>query len=873
MASQSRPLRIVHITATAFGAPWVVSLVKEQQRLGHAVDVILPSLDGTVAPALRQSAIPCHAAKVDFLSLPGFVARARAVFALVRLLRRLRPDVVHGHLLPSVVMARIAAWIADVPIVFGVNAGPLTLESDLFRPIEIGTAFCDTRTIASCTYTRELFIRNGIPESKTALVYYTTDQTRFDPAAADGERVRRELGIEPGTPLIGIVAYFYPPSQSLAVSGPNLLGRGVKGHEVLLHAVPRVLAAFPRAKFALVGRGWGPEGPAYERTLRELARNLGVADAVLFPGERSDVPDTLAAFDISVHPSLNDNVGGTIESLLMGRPMVVSDIRGYSDTVLHEQTGLVVPAGNAEALGDAIVRLLGDPALARRLGDNGRRHMLDRFTLARTVEDVEALMAAESGRAEEHYRIGTTLVRAAAMPFRLFPILREVRRVMRRDGMSIRLMVRIKHRLRSLLRRPAPPAAPGVRIAQVAGAWVNCEWFVGMCRDLTDRGYEVIAIIDSRRGDLGERLAAKGIRHHTLALTFATGLDRARLPMYVLRIPIAAFRLARILRRERIDIVHSHIFATVVIARLAAALARVRHVAGIPGPRHLEARLTSTIDRLTWWLDDVTIAGCRHTYDLYTAMGANQQRLHCVYYGADATRFDPNLADGPRARRELGIAADAPLVALVAHFYPPTRGFQTPLHTIGRGLKGHEDFLDAARTIAGRLPTARFVLAGEGIMDGGVKYRQRLMDECRADDLLRDRVLFVGNHRDVPSLLAASDVAVQCSLTENLGGTIEALLMERPVVATRVGGMPEAVRDEETGLLVPPANPDALAAAILRLLADRISGAAWGRAGRKRMLERFTAARTANDIDALYRGLAAWAGPRQVASPTAGGAA
>jgi len=870
MASPSRPLRIVHITATANGAPWVISLVKEQQRMGHAVEVILPSLDGTIAPALRQSAIPCHTAALDFLSLPRFVARARAVFALVRLLRRLRPDVVHGHLLPSVVMARIASWIADVPIRFGVNAGPLTLESDVLRPIEIGTAFCDTRTIASCTYTRELFIRNGIPESKTALVYYTTDQTRFDPAVADGERVRRELGIEPGTPLIGIVAYFYPPSQSLAVFGPNLVGRGVKGHEVLLHAVPRVLAAFPSAKFALVGRGWGQEGPAYERVLKDLARSLGVADAVLFTGERSDVPDTLAAFDVSVHPSLNDNVGGTIESLLMGRPMIVSDIRGYSDTVLHEQTGLVVPAGDAEALSDAIVRLLGDPALARRLGENGRRHMLDRFTLARTVNDVEELMAAEPGRAEQHYRVGRMLVRAAAMPFQLFPIFREVRRVMRRDGIRIRLAHRLKHRLRSILKRVTPRTTPGLRIAQVAGAWENCEWFVGMCRDLAERGYEVIAIIDSRRGDLGARLAAAGIRHHTVALTFATGLDRTRLAMYALRIPIAAFQLARIFRRERIDIVHSHIFASVVIARMAAALARVRHVAGIPGPRHLEARLTSRIDRLTWWLDDATIAGCRYTDDRYTSMGANRQRLHCVYYGADATRFDPALADGPAARRDLVIADDAPLVALVAHFYPPTRGVQTPLHTMGRGLKGHEDFLEAARTIASRLPAARFVLAGEGVMDAGAKYRQRLMDQCRGDDLLRDRVLFVGNYRDVPSLLAATDVAVQCSLTENLGGTIEALLMERPVVATRVGGMPEAVRDGETGLLVPPADPQNLAAAILRLLDHRAEGAALGRAGRRLMLERFTSARTVDDLDAIYRGLTAWVPVPRAVSQTSG---
>jgi glycosyltransferase involved in cell wall biosynthesis len=141
------------------------------------------------------------------------------------------------------------------------------------------------------------------------------------------------------------------------------------------------------------------------------------------------------------------------------------------------------------------------------------------------------------------------------------------------------------------------------------------------------------------------------------------------------------------------------------------------------------------------------------------------------------------------------------------------------------------------------------------VLPAGEAYRQRLIGECRKDDLLRDRVIFTGHWDDVPSLLAACDVAVQCSITENLGGTIEALLMARPVVATRVGGMPESVRDGETGLLVPPSDPEGLAAAILRLLRNRDEGAAFGRAGRHLMLERFTMARMIDDVDALYASL------------------
>ena len=840
----SRPLRIIHLTAAINGAPWMIGMASEQRRLGHDVSVILPSRNGSIVPALEALGIPYHIAPCDVLGAGTSFRRAGVILTLVRLLRRLRPDVVHSHIISSVVTSRIAAWIADVPIRIGANAGPLTLESELLRPAEIGTARFDTRTIASCSYTLELYARYGIPRSQCDLVYYGPDETRFDPARADGARVRRELGIAGDTPVVGIVAYFYAPSKSPAVFGPELVGRGLKGHEVLLDAVPQILAQFPDTKFVLVGGGWGDEGKAYLQSMKERARGFG--DAVLFPGERSDVADTLAAFDVSVHPSLSDNLGGTIESLLMARPMVVSNIRGYEDSVLHENTGLVVAAGDAGALAAAVVRLLGDRKLASRLGENGRRRMLESFTLQRSIEKLETILASQPARAESHYRLATTLLRSLAMPRQILPVLREIRRVQNRYNRRPALAVRVKSVLRRLL-KPTPKQRGQTRVAQVAAVWSDCAWFAGLCRDLKARGYEVIAIIDVHRGDLASRLEEAGIRYHRVAMTFATGLDRARLPIYAMQIPLAAIRLARILRRERIDIVHSHVFTSVIVARLASILARVRHVAGIAGPRHLEAPLTRAVDRKTWWMDDATVAGCQYTLDLYRALGANGGRMACIYYGADAERFDPALADPAAARRMLGLPIDAPLVVLVAHFYPPTRGAQTPPHTEGRGPKGHEDFLAAARIVASRLPGVHFVLAGQGVTQSGETYRRQLAATWGSD-----RVIFPGHVDDVPSLLAAADVAVQCSLTENLGGTIEALLMERPVVATRVGGMPESVRDGETGLLVPPSNPTALASAIVQLLEEREKASAFGRAGRKLMLQRFTAARTADDISALY---------------------
>lgn len=421
-------MKIMHIVPTSDGAPWMLALAREQQRAGHEVMAVIPSLDGGLGSALSRAGIAAYAAPVDaFVTMRGALAKLRALLGLVRLLRRLRPDVVHSHVFGAVITARLASWLADTPIHFAGNVHPISLESDVMRVLETGTAFCDTRTIASSTYTRQLYASHGIDAE---LIFYAVDQSGHDPRLADGTRVRRELALSAETPVIGMIAYFYPPTRTRAAVPPILRGRGIKGHDVLLRAVPRVLASIPEAKFVLVGRGWGPEGARYEQSLKELAASLGVAHAVLFPGERSDVPDVLASFDVSVHCSLSDNLGGTVESLLMERPMVVSDARGFADTVLHEETGLVVPKDDPGALAEAIVRLLRDRDLAARLGRHGRTHMLSRFTLAHSAAETEALLARTPLR--RGYRLSASFLRALALPFRLLPLLFRLRRALAR---------------------------------------------------------------------------------------------------------------------------------------------------------------------------------------------------------------------------------------------------------------------------------------------------------------------------------------------------------------------------------------------------------------------------------------------------------
>ncbi len=868
----------MHVAGTASGAYWAYEQIRELRARGHDATAVIADGPGTLGPLLAADGIPYETADFDIFARNPLRAATR-VLAFARLLRRLRPDVVHYHLFGSIILGRIAAWLADVPVRVSMIPGPYYLEAPGLQDLDARTARLDTKVVASCERTRDLYEAHGVPRAHVDLIYYGQDVRRLDPDRADGARVRRELGIDPDRPVVGDVAYFYPPQDDGPFTPPFLVGRAVKGHEVLLRAVPLVLADVPDALFLLVGEGWGPGGPEYRQELEALARSLGVAHAVRFTGVRSDIPDTLAAFDVSVQCSLNENLGGSIESLMMARPFIASAVGGLVDAVVHERTGLLVSPDDAPALARAIVRLLRDRPLARRLATEGRARALALFTLERAVDDLEALYTREVGRRRAHgYMPWRSAWRAIGLPFLGWQVMKPMRQAMaahrRRAGLLATAgrtprFPRLAHLWRVVRGRDlriwgprtttdvwqSPHAAIGrpSRIVQMAGIVDNGDWLVAICRNLRAGGADVAAIIGAPEGAVAAGLRDAGVPYQSLSLSFSPGLGRiSRLAVYAVRTPWAVFRLARLFRRERVDVVHTHVFNTILIGRLAAWIARVPcRVSMVPGPLHLEAPLTAWADRMTWWMDHHVIAGCQWTEDRYRALGMTAPRLARVPYGADGARFDPSRADGQRVRRALDIDAGTPLVGLVAYFYPPRHDWQAPPAIRGRGVKGHEDFITAARLVLDRYPDARFVVAGGGWGQAGERYRDALMARCREDGL-GDAILFIGRRDDVPDVLTALDVAVQCSLTENYGGTIEALLMERPTVATRVGGMPETVRHGETGLLVPPRDPEALAAAIVALLDDPARARAMAIAGRDLMRQRFLLSGTADGIAEIY---------------------
>jgi glycosyltransferase involved in cell wall biosynthesis len=201
---------------------------------------------------------------------------------------------------------------------------------------------------------------------------------------------------------------------------------------------------------------------------------------------------------------------------------------------------------------------------------------------------------------------------------------------------------------------------------------------------------------------------------------------------------------------------------------------------------------------------------CEWTRQRYLSLGLPSDRVFMTYLGLDLDRFVPQ-APG-RLRAELNLAPETPVIGMVSYFYAPKRMLGQR-----RGLKGHEDLIDALELVFAHEPNAAAVFVG-GAWANANAYEERVKAYARAK--LGSRVHFLGTRNDVQQLYADIDLAVHPSHSENVGGAAESMLLGVPTIATDVGGFPDIVKPGRTGWLVPPRDPRALAGAIDEALAD-----------------------------------------------------
>jgi glycosyltransferase involved in cell wall biosynthesis len=392
LESPSRKLKVCHIAATTEGGTWMVEQLRElRDQHGCEVWAVVSGKSGGLIDHLRAENIPYHVESFSFGSVRGILVMPRTLLSLMRFFRRERFDVVQTHLFFSMLFGRIAGWLADVPVRLAMLAGPYHLQARITRWIDRDTCWMETGLIPSCEFSVQLYQSLGVSKERLSLIYYGPDERKFSAEQVQPVNLREEYGWPPDTPLIGKVAYFYPRLIGRGWVPESVEGRGVKGHEDVIKAAPLVLAEFPKAKFLLIGSGWGEAGEKYLDELKSVVREMGLAESVIFTGYRKDANKFLRSVDVAVQASLNENCDGTIEGLLMECPMVVTRVGGLVDTVRDGETGVVVAPSCPEDLAQGILKLLRDPDKARDYGRAGRKLMLERFTLSRTAKDLRDL--------------------------------------------------------------------------------------------------------------------------------------------------------------------------------------------------------------------------------------------------------------------------------------------------------------------------------------------------------------------------------------------------------------------------------------------------------------------------------------------------
>ncbi len=435
------PRRILFIDHTAMlggGEIALLNLVRHLDRERY-VPVVLLFSGGPLEEKLAAGGVETH-----LLPLAGSVINTRKdtlrggsllrlgtigrtllhAVRTARLIRMLRVDLVHTNSLKSDVIGALAARLAGKKVIWHMRdriaadylpataVWMMRLLAWVLPNYVIANSRATLRTLLPDDNDAGAAIPSGIELKEVRGVRVVHDGLGKDYAAELREMENAECRMQneipplfsihhssfiissPTTPPPFTARSPLPCSPTAPLTTPliGLVGRisPWKGQDVFLRAAAHVRRDFPEARFQIIGSAlFGEE--AYEAQMRGLAAELGLNGAVEFTGFRSDVPQLIEALDVLVHASTLPEPFGqvVVEGMAAGKPVVATDGGGVKEIIEDGRTGLLVPMGNAGAMADALLRLLRDPDLCRRMGEAGARHVRENFTIEQTTAQVQ----------------------------------------------------------------------------------------------------------------------------------------------------------------------------------------------------------------------------------------------------------------------------------------------------------------------------------------------------------------------------------------------------------------------------------------------------------------------------------------------------
>lgn len=372
-------LKILYIVKTNSGAKWAyrqAKWIKDHHKDVEFV-VLLPKDDTGMAEKYRDEGMRVLAAD---LSLP--LKKPWNYFKQKNLVNKIvkteKPDLIHAHFVTNILFLRFALRKTNIPRLFQVP-GPLHLENFFYRNVEILCGNKFDYWAGACKKTCDIYLKNRISKDRVFLCYYGDDIDKISKVESSSN-YRKEYGIDNSTKIIAMVSYFYKPKKHM------LQSRGLKGHEDFIDAFSEINKKMNDTVGVIVGSPWGNSRNYMERIKRYAKNKCG--DRIIFTGYRNDVFSLYKEFDVAVHPSLSENLGGALESLASGTPTVTTNVGGFPDIIINEVSGFLVPKRSPHSIACAVIKIISDPALAKKFSENGIKIVKNKCDITVTANSV-----------------------------------------------------------------------------------------------------------------------------------------------------------------------------------------------------------------------------------------------------------------------------------------------------------------------------------------------------------------------------------------------------------------------------------------------------------------------------------------------------
>lgn len=371
-------MHVVHSLGNGDGIAQVVSsLVSNMDKERFTVSVCCLVRGGIFAEQIKNAGIEVNILNGrSEVSLRAAFSNISAIIKLIHLIRRKRVDILHAHEFFPGTLGRVAAIVARVPLIVLMLHNIDYWKKWHHRLIDkILAGFTDRIVTNSQAVKDDVCAKSGIPEEKFTVIHNGIDLKRFS-YGINGNGLRRELGLKNGEYIIGTVGRWAKQ----------------KGYQYLIEASRIVRSIRKDIRFVIVGSDAHHPSESIKDELFSLNDNLNKEDRVVFTGYRPNIPEVISIFDIFVFPSLWEGFGlALVEAMAMGKPIIASKIKPISEIVEHRQTGLLVPCGDAEAIASAVIELIGNKEMAEAMGESGRKHVEDFFSVEVMTKGYEEL--------------------------------------------------------------------------------------------------------------------------------------------------------------------------------------------------------------------------------------------------------------------------------------------------------------------------------------------------------------------------------------------------------------------------------------------------------------------------------------------------